>query len=204
MPASILQIPVGPMANFSYLVVCSVTNKAVLIDVGWDAKKLYDEIVRRGLSFEAVLLTHTHFDHVKALPELLKRSYVPVWVHASEQKGVPGKPDLKLIDDGSIIPLGNLKIRCHHTPGHSPGGVCFEVEKHLITGDTLFVDACGRVDLPGSDQQAMQASLRKLAAFPDDTIIYPGHDYGPTPTSTIGDQKRTNYYLREAMGLMSR
>jgi glyoxylase-like metal-dependent hydrolase (beta-lactamase superfamily II) len=101
------------------------------------------------------------------------------------------------LNDGDQLELGALHFNVLHTPGHSPGGQCFLCENHLIAGDTLFIDGCGRCDLTGSDVEAMYHSIHgKLMALPDDTIIYPGHNYGPTPTDTLGNQKRTNRFLR--------
>jgi glyoxylase-like metal-dependent hydrolase (beta-lactamase superfamily II) len=127
---------------------------------------------------------------------------VKIHVNREEADGVKvltgiSESDLIRHDSGDVLELGNLKIEFIHTPGHTPGSQCFLVNGRLVSGDTLFVKGCGRVDLPGSDPAKMYESLtQKLAKLPDDTILYPGHDYADRPTSTIGDEKRTNYYLR--------
>ena len=198
----IKQLALGPMQNFSYLLGDTETRKIAVIDPGWEANRIAEEARKADMTMTAILLTHTHFDHIKALGDLLQFIQVPVYVHRLEAGNLKGIECIAT-DDGTVIPVGNVKVRCHHTPGHSPGGQCFEVgAEHappvLITGDTLFVNACGRIDLPGSDPQAMTLSLRKLATFPPVTVIYPGHDYGPTPTSTIGEQLKTNPFLKEA------
>ncbi|MCP3912894.1 MAG: MBL fold metallo-hydrolase, partial [Actinomycetia bacterium] len=105
--------------------------------------------------------------------------------------------DLKRVDDGDRLQLGSLEVRFLHTPGHTPGSQCFLIGNRLVAGDTLFVQGCGRVDLPGGDPEAMYYTLTgKLAKLPQDTVLYPGHHYGPSPTSTIGDELKQNHYLR--------
>jgi glyoxylase-like metal-dependent hydrolase (beta-lactamase superfamily II) len=133
---------------------------------------------------------------------------VPVHVHADEAEGVRKITGLSASDlvrhaGGDAIELGGVRVRLLHTPGHTPGSQCFMVEEagapgRLVSGDTLFLGSCGRVDLPGSDPEAMYHSLRALAGLPDDTLLYPGHFYASEPSSTLGEQKRTNPYLRVA------
>jgi glyoxylase-like metal-dependent hydrolase (beta-lactamase superfamily II) len=127
---------------------------------------------------------------------------VPIWVNKHEAEGLKrvtgvSDSDLRKVDDADTATLGTRVVRFLHTPGHTPGSQCFLVEGALVAGDTLFVQGCGRVDLPGSDPDAMYHSLTgKLAKLPPETILYPGHHYGPTPTSTIADELRRNFYLR--------
>ena len=192
----IQQIAVGPMANFSYLIVDTATQKAAYIDPGWDAQKVIGITKKNGWQIDKILITHTHFDHIQELEEAYQTLKVPVFapaieVSAIEKMGVP----VHAIADAETIPVGNFVIKCLHTPGHTPGEVCYLVDKHLLTGDVLFVDGCGRVDLPGSDPEKMFETLKLLSRFPDETIIYPGHNYGPAPTDTMGHQKKTNPYL---------
>jgi glyoxylase-like metal-dependent hydrolase (beta-lactamase superfamily II) len=128
----------------------------------------------------------------------------PVKLHVNEHeaegiKVVTGLSESDLVRhaSGDSLKVGDVEIRFVHTPGHTPGSQCFLVDGRLVSGDTLFVRGCGRVDLPGADPAAMYESLtQRLAKLPDDTVLFPGHDYGPTPTSTIGDEKRQNYYMR--------
>ena len=190
------QISVGPMQNFAYVIGDLATRKGAIVDPGWEAEKLLAEAEAAGLTIEAVLLTHSHFDHIQALEEVLRRRTVPVYVHALESRDLPAGASIIPTHDGSEIQIGEIAVRCHHRPGHTPGGQCFEVGGALITGDTLFIDACGRVDLPRRDPQAMQPSLAHLARMDDDLIVYPGHDYGKTPSARLGEQKRTNPHLR--------
>jgi hydroxyacylglutathione hydrolase len=100
---------------------------------------------------------------------------------------------------GDVVELGDVSIQLIHTPGHTPGSQCFLVRNRLVAGDTLFIDACGRVDLPGGDPNQMEESLRTLAKLPGDVVLHPGHDYGATPTATIADQRNTNPYIRRAL-----
>lgn len=193
---SIRQIPVGPMANFSYLIVDRETKKGAYVDPGWDVEKVLAVAKKEGLIIDKILITHTHFDHIQELPAAYQKLKVPVFAPALEtgtieEMGIP----VHAVVNNDLIPVGNLSVKCLHTPGHTPGEICFHVGHHLITGDVLFVDACGRVDLPGSDPEKMFETLRFLNQFPDETVIYPGHHYGPTPTDTIGNQKKTNPYL---------
>ena len=190
------QIPVGPMANFSYLIADPAMQKAAYVDPGWEVEKVLKIASQKKWQIEKILITHTHFDHIQELEEAYKKLKVPVFVHgietgAIEKMGVPVHP----LANNDIISVGNLSIQCLHTPGHTPGEICFHVGNHLISGDVLFVDGCGRVDLPGSDPDQMFETLKNLSQLPDNTIIYPGHHYGPTPTDTIGHQKKSNPYL---------
>jgi len=197
MSMHIKQIVVGPMQNFAYLLWDHDTKEGAIIDPGWEHEKLLKEAERLGLRIIAVLLTHTHFDHLQDLEPLLRKISAPVYVHEHEAKTLPSSAKTVTTRDGSKIVLGKSEVLCHHTPGHSPGCQCFEVDDILVTGDTLFIDSCGRIDLPGSDPKAMKTSLAKLVLFREQLVVYPGHDYGETPTATLGEQKKTNPYLRK-------
>lgn len=192
------QCAVGPMANFAYLVGDPASGAGAIVDPGWEAARLLEGLQSKGLRLEAILLTHTHFDHIGALEELCQSGRPQaVYIHVDEALMLPELPvPVQRTVDGTEIMVGAVRIRCLHTPGHSPGGQCFLWDGVCLTGDTLFVDGCGRVDLPGSSPEQMFTSLRKLAALPPETTIYGGHDYGPTPASTMGEQLRTNSYLR--------
>ena len=197
MPSAVIhQIPVGEMMNFSYLLADAEAKICAAIDPGWEAEKIAAKAKSLQWKIDKILLTHTHFDHINSLADLNRIiGGVPIYVHSLEAEALPPGLTVKRTDDGSLIDVGGLEVRCLHTPGHTPGGQCFLVEESIITGDTLFIDACGRIDLPGSDPTLMLRSLAKLAALPPTLTIYPGHDYGPTPTATIGDQLKSNPYL---------
>lgn len=193
------QVQVGPADNFLYWVGDPETKEMVVIDPAWDVPFILGEVERLGYTLTAVWLTHGHGDHVNGLAGVLEAHDVPVYMSPNEDEKL--RPDVALIDshDGDVLKVGNVEFQVIHTPGHSPGGQCFYHAPHLIAGDTLFIDGCGRCDLPGSDPEAMYDSIHnKLMQLPDETIVYVGHDYGPTPTDTIGGQRKTNKYMLAA------
>ena len=182
------QILVGPMENFIYLIGSKRTREVALIDPAWDVEGLLNHIHARDLKLSCVLVTHYHPDHVgggmgghsiEGLAELLEKESVKTFVNKHEAEGlkkVTGLSDIDMneVDSGDHLKIGDNDIEFLHTPGHTPGSQCFKVNNNLISGDTLFVQGCGRVDLPGSNSEDMFHSLRKLSDLPDDTIIYPG------------------------------
>lgn len=183
------------MMNYAYLVGAASGEAVVAIDTAWNAEQIMGEAKKSGRKIEAVLLTHTHFDHCNAVEEFISKLPVPVYVHEAEMKDLPSGLDIRPTKKDMKIDVAGLSIRCIHTPGHTPGSQSFLVDDAIFTGDTLFVDGCGRVDLPGSSPKEMMSSLSNLASLPDNVTVYPGHDYGPTPTSTIGQQRKNNPYM---------
>ena len=204
------QILVGPMENFVYLIGSKSTREVAIIDPAWDINGLLSHIQKRDLKLSAVLVTHYHPDHVgggmgghsiEGLAELLEKESVKTYVNKLEADGlkkVTGLSDIDMnaVDTGDHLRIGNNDIEFLHTPGHTPGSQCFKVNNNLISGDTLFVQGCGRVDLPGSNSEDMFHSLRKLSKLPDETVIYPGHNYGPKESETMDKVKEINSYLR--------
>lgn len=191
------QIQAGPMENFSYFIGDAKTKEVALVDPAWELDGLCKRAEKNGYKITAVLLTHGHYDHSQGVEELLSYHNVPVYVSECETTfHLAGSKDVRYTKDKEKIKIGNIEIECLHTPGHTPGGQCFKCFDVLITGDTLFIDGCGRCDLPGSDVKAMFHSLFNcIKELPDSTIIYPGHDYGPVPYATLAEQKKTNPYL---------
>ena len=206
------QLELGPMQNFVYLLADPVTREAAVIDAAWDIDRIVHLIEQDDLKLKAALVTHFHPDHlggdfmshhIPGAAELLERNFqIKVYVHKSEADfvariaGLSGS-DLVRADGTDELHLGSLRVRLLHTPGHTPGSQCFLVNGRLISGDTLFIGSCGRVDLPGSDPAQMYDSLvNKLKQLPEDTVLYPGHNYAGQLTSTIGEEKRQNVYLR--------
>lgn len=200
------------MANFAYLVAERRSAKCVLVDPAWDVQGLLSRVEREGLQLAGAVATHCHWDHVggrfadlqiEGVGRLVERTGVPVYVHALDadrlraNTGVP-EASVRRVNDGDALELGAAALSFLHTPGHTPGSHCIRAGDAVITGDTLFVGECGRVDLAGSDPDAMFASLKRLAALPEGTRVYPGHHYGKTESSTIGDEKRTSPALRPA------
>jgi hydroxyacylglutathione hydrolase len=208
----IRQILVGPMMNFAYLVGCIATREAAVVDPAWDAGKILDIARETDLNIRHILVTHGHPDHTNALERVLEATDANVYIHADEvgymievarNFGMSTSfltsraGSIQTVSDGARIRMGNLTIECLHTPGHSPGSQCFLIEKNLFSGDTLFVDACGRVDMPGGDPRQMWWTLNHtLRSLDDSIVVFPGHDYGGSPTSTIGEQKRANPYMQ--------
>jgi len=212
-----VQEPVGEMANLAYLIGSRTTREALLVDPAWDVAALLDRAERDGMKVVGSLVTHYHQDHVggqifgmsiEGLPRLMELRPAPVHVNAREAQGVArvtglSANDLVAHDGGDAIELGGVRVRLLHTPGHTPGSQCFLVEEagepgRLVSGDTLFLNGCGRVDLPGGDPEALYRSLHDvLKRLPDDTLVYPGHLYAE-PCDSLGQQKRTNPYLRVA------
>jgi glyoxylase-like metal-dependent hydrolase (beta-lactamase superfamily II) len=201
----------GQMANFMYLIGDPRTRRAFVVDPAWDVGSLLRIAGEDGYEVAGALVTHYHPDHVggdlfgvhvEGVRGLLDRLPVPLYVNKHEAEGLKrvtgvSDSDLRKVDDGDTLELGCMALRFLHTPGHTPGSQCFLVGKRLVAGDTLFVQGCGRVDLPGGDPEQMYFSLTgKLAKLPPDTALYPGHHYGPTETSTLGDELRHNAYLR--------
>lgn len=212
-----VQQPVGEMANLAYLIGSRRERKAYVVDPAWNVQGLLDQAARDDVEIVGALVTHYHQDHVggeifghtiEGLGTLLELQPVPIHANKLEVEGlkkVTGISDSDVVghEGGDRLEIGGLGIRLIHTPGHTPGGQCFLVEEadqagHLVAGDTLFLNGCGRVDLPGSDPRAMYESLETLKGLPDDTTLYPGHLYSPEGQDSLGDQKRTNPYLRAA------
>ena len=163
-----------------------------MIDPSFDAREVQKEAKRLGLAVDYLLLTHGHSDHIADARRLADETGAKIAAHRT----CSVRKDVEL-EDGSVIRLGNVEVKVLHTPGHTSDSCCLLAGNALFTGDTLFVGECGRVDLPGSSIEAMHDSLlRVLRGLPDDLIVYPGHDYGPTPTSTVGHEKANNYTLR--------
>lgn len=206
------QMELGPMMNFVYLIGCAETGQAAVIDPAWEVTSILEAARQSDLSIKRIFLTHAHPDHMNGLEEMLEATDAKVYMNADEVDymklvaeffRVPTdfmhrrSCNFQTVADGEAIRMGKLSVQFLHTPGHTPGSQCFLTEKKLVSGDTLFIDGCGRVDLPGGDPQKMWWSLnQKLRALDDDTILYPGHNYADRPSSTIGEQKRTNPYLR--------
>ena len=191
------QMELGPMENFVYLVGSKSTREVFVVDPAWQMDTVLRVAREEDLKIKGALVSHYHFDHTNGIEELLGSVPCPVYVH---KKDVPylgfSSDSVKAVDSGHKLRLGDVEVELVHTPGHTPGSQCFHVRNRLISGDTLFIGACGRTDLPGGDAKEMYVSLtQKLMKFDDSTILCPGHNYAEKPTSTMGDEKRTNPYL---------
>lgn len=201
-----------PFMKNAYLVAGAGSDHAVLVDPGDEVESILAIAVREGLSVQAILLTHAHLDHISGVDRARTVLGVETWLHADDeplynavvQQGqmfgirvAPQPPVDRFYAHGESLAAGDLEIRVHHTPGHSPGGVCLEVRDgggnpELIVGDTLFAGSIGRTDLPGGNHGVLVRSIRDvLFAFDDRTPVHPGHG----PSTTIGAERRTNPFL---------
>ncbi len=194
----IRQYEIGPLNNFLYLLGDPQTKEMAIVDPAWDVDFLVREAKRLGYKITKAFLTHGHPDHVNGLDELLSMHQVPVFISKFEYPPLrPRVQGLVDVTQEEKLSVGKISFDVLHTPGHTPGCQCFLAQGQLICGDTLFIDGCGRCDLPGSDPKIMYNSLYNvLMKLPDETVVFPGHNYGPTPTDTIGHQKQTNPYLQ--------
>ena len=204
------QLLIGPMDNFIYLVGSKSTREVTIIDPAWDIDALLTHIKEKDLKLTSVLVTHYHPDHIgggmgghsiEGIAELLEKDPVKIFVHKLEAEGVKkvtgvSDTDLNIVESGDHLTIGENDIEFLHTPGHTPGSQCFKVNNNLVSGDTLFVQGCGRVDLPGSNSEDMFHSLQKLSALPNETILYPGHNYSAEPYESMERVKEINTYLR--------
>jgi hydroxyacylglutathione hydrolase len=201
------------MVNFVYLIGDRETGEAIAVDPAYGPGELVDLLAADDMRLTGVLVTHYHPDHVggdlggwsiAGIAELLALPGVDakLHVHADEAWGVKrvtgcSDSDLELHASGDVVDVGAIPITLIHTPGHTPGSQCFFVDGKLVSGDTLFLDSCGRTDLPGGDPEALYESLTtKLAFVPDDTVLYPGHMYSPDANAPLGDVRRTNVVFR--------
>lgn len=187
----IVQLDASEMDNYSYLVFCPETLQGAAIDPSMRPEVLIAEAEQRGVKLTLLLNTHGHQDHVAGNPQILALGDIQL---AADPTDVPN-PDIAL-SEGTKIPLGHGVIEVLQTPGHTPGSVVFKTGAKIITGDTLFVSRCGRADLPGSNVEDLYNSLQRLKNLPTETRVYPGHNYGPTPTSTIGWELENNDFLK--------
>ncbi len=194
------QFELGPLQNFLYFIGDPLSKEIAVVDPAWDVDFLVQQAQKLNYKVTSVLLTHGHPDHVNGLAEILSLHNVPAFISRHEATIYkPRHKNLKEVAANEKLRVGNLELECLHTPGHSPGCQCFYSPEHdiLISGDTIFIDGCGRCDLPGSDPKQMYHSLDTvIMKLPDQTVLYPGHNYGPLEFDTLANQKRTNPYLQ--------
>lgn len=202
------------MVNFVYAIGDRSTGECVLVDPAYDPAGLVDTVMADGMTVTGVLATHYHADHVggsifghdiAGIVGLLDAVSCPVHVQRDEVPWITRTTgvtdaDLTAHDSGDVVTVGGVEIHLVHTPGHTPGSQCFLVEGKLVSGDTLFLDGCGRTDLPGSDHTLMIESLRRLATIDDDVVLYPGHRYSLASSASMGTVKQSNFVFDQVLG----
>jgi glyoxylase-like metal-dependent hydrolase (beta-lactamase superfamily II) len=199
------------MVNFVYLIGDRESGEAVVVDPAYDITGICDVLDGDDMRLTGALVTHYHPDHVggsmmgygiQGVAELLAHRPVPIHIQEPESAGVQrvtgaSATDLVEHDSGDTVMVGDIPIELIHTPGHTPGSQCFLVDGHLVSGDTLFLEGCGRTDLPGGDATELYYSLtQRLAKVPDDAVLYPGHQYSEEPSASMADTRRTNFVYR--------
>ena len=198
-------LPLGSYQTNCYIVWAEGAKSCAVIDPGYEAKRVLEETGRLGLTIEAILLTHGHFDHVGAVEELVKTTGCALWMHQGDYSQLPNPTnayfyplancsftEVQFCEEGEVIRAGGLTFTVLSTPGHTYGSVCYKCEDALFCGDTLFAGSCGRIDLPGGDRAAMLLSLERLAEMKEDIRIFPGHG----PSSTLANEQESNPYLK--------
>lgn len=205
------QLAVGPMANFAYLIGSRSARTCYAVDPAWDVQALLDQAAADDMQVTGALITHFHPDHcgghlwghdIEGVAELIGKVPMPVYAHQDEVDGILkvtglSRTDVKPLTGGDTLALGGIKLKAIHTPGHTPGSQCFLCEEHLISGDTLFISGCGRVDLPGGDPAKLYESLTtKIATLPPTTMLHPGHHYDPEEQLPLGDVAKRNPFLK--------
>ena len=204
---NIHQIRLAKMATFAYIVEDKATHRCLLVDPAFEVKRILRDVHILGLEVVGLVNTHCHSDHTAGNRAVVAATGAPLMIHRDDAKALSGmgnrtltralggkgspKPS-RLLKDGSVIEVGKGRLTVLHTPGHTRGGICLYTPGHVITGDTLFVGGVGRTDLPGGSLKILKRSLReKIFTLPGDTVVWPGHDYGAKPTSTVGREKAT-------------
>jgi len=205
------QMEVGQMAVFAYIVGDRESGEGLVIDPAGDVDKIMAAVDKNGLTIRYIVNTHGHVDHMAGNAEMKKITGAPIVIHRDDADMLTSTPAMYLrmfgakqsppaditVVEGDHITVGKVSLRVIHTPGHSPGGMALYGDGIVFTGDTLFVEAVGRTDLPGGSWPVMLRSIEsKLMTLPEDTVVYPGHNYGRMPTSTIGHEKKYNPFLR--------
>lgn len=186
------QVPVGTFQNLAYIIGDETSHVCAIIDPAWETDKVLKLCESLGLKVVYVINTHSHPDHVEGNEHVTRKTGARILMHESS----PLRKDVSL-KDGDTISIGSIKAKVLHTPGHCPDSICLLVDGKLLTGDTLFVGECGRTELAGSNPSHMYDSLfTKILRLPDSVEVYPGHDYGSKSSSTIGNERSSNYTLK--------
>jgi len=204
------QIQVGNMAVFAYIVGDTESGEGLVVDPAANTDEIISVATKSNIKIKYIVNTHGHVDHIGGNADMKEKTGAEIIIHEDDAQMIVSVPPMMLrmfqakasppaditVKDGDTITVGNVELKVLHTPGHSPGGLSLYMPGYVITGDTLFVGSVGRTDLPGASWDVMYSSIKeKLLTLPDDTIVLPGHNYGGTPTSTIGNEKRSNPFF---------
>ncbi len=195
------QLKLGPMENFVYLVGPATGSEVLVVDPAWDMAAIEAAAGADGKVLSGAFVSHSHGDHINALPDLLEGYDVPVYVHRAELDFSPSLRALgssaRPLSGGDELRVGEATFKALHTPGHTPGSQCLLGEGAVVSGDTLFIHACGRCDFEGGSMDDMHHSLRHvLGKLPEDTVLYPGHDYSDVPSAQLSEVRMKNPYLQ--------
>jgi hydroxyacylglutathione hydrolase len=197
----IRQLKLGPMENFVYLVGVEGSPEVLVVDPAWDVAAIERAVAEAGKRVVGAFVSHCHKDHTNGLPELLSKHDIPVYaqreeVDFSEDLRSAAGEALRAVGPGEAIVVGGRNFLALHTPGHTPGSHCLLAGDSLVSGDTVFINGCGRCDLKGGNPEDMYRSLSQvLLRVPDETRLWPGHDYGQVPVLAMGEVRRTNPYF---------
>jgi hydroxyacylglutathione hydrolase len=197
------QLKLGPMENFVYLVGADGARETAIVDPAWDVAAGLRAAEEEGRTITHALISHHHFDHVNGLPQVLAQGGIRVFAHRADVPKLA--PELQRevtpLDAGDAVEVGPLRIAAMHTPGHTPGSTCWHAGEGLFAGDTVFVNACGRCDLAGGDPEQMFQSLKRVSQLPDEVRLFPGHDYGDVPVSSVARERERNPYFQKLSSL---
>lgn len=195
----VIQTEVGMLQNFCELLYCPTTREAAVVDPAFEVDRLLRLAREHQLAIKHILITHTHHDHIEGVADMVAATGAAVFVHPHEAPKIKALAShVVLLSDRMDVAIGACGVRALETFGHTPGGTCFLADGYIVTGDVLFVGGCGRTDFPGGSTAALWQSLNRLMGLPEETVVYPGHNYGSTPTSTMGREILENPYLRAA------